>query len=38
MRDLPEGANEEGIVTYGNTKVAWINDTEGNITGLSENL
>lgn len=36
LRDLPEGADENGIVTYGSVRAAWINDTEGNIIGLNE--
>lgn len=36
MRDLPEGADENGIVNYGGAKCAWINDSEGNIIALSE--
>jgi len=36
LRDLPEGANEKGIVSYGQIKAAWINDSEGNIIALNE--
>jgi len=36
MNDLPEGANAEGIVSYGPVKSAWINDSEGNIIGLNQ--
>ena len=36
MRDLPEGANEQGIMSYGPVKSAWINDSEGNIIALNE--
>ena len=36
MRNLPPGADENGIVHYGPVKSAWINDSEGNIIGLNE--
>lgn len=38
LRDLPEGANEKGIVDYKSVKSAWINDTEGNIIALTERV
>ena len=36
MRDLPEGADVNGIVSYGPVRSAWINDSEGNIIALNE--
>ena len=36
LRDLPEGADEDGIVRYGPVSSAWINDSEGNIIALNE--
>lgn len=36
MNDLPEGADERGIVSYGPVHSAWINDSEGNIIALNE--
>jgi len=36
MNDLPESADENGIVTYGTVKSAWINDSEGNIIAINQ--
>jgi predicted enzyme related to lactoylglutathione lyase len=36
MDGLPEGANEQGIVSYGPVKSAWIKDSEGNIIALNQ--
>ncbi len=36
MRDLPEGTDANGIMSYGSVKSAWINDSEGNIIGLNQ--
>lgn len=36
MKDLPEGSDENGIMTYGPVRSCWINDSEGNIIALNE--
>ena len=36
MDDLPEGADENGVVNYGQIRSAWVKDSEGNIIALNE--
>ena len=34
--NLPEGANDMGIVDWGTVRSAWIKDSEGNVIALNE--